>query len=97
MSEHVQWPCGGHKYKDVGLVCGACHDSEVASVRAEVERLRAALKSVEWSGRASEYEGFALVCPRCGALAGFGVHNQVCELANALKDTDRATLAKKCK
>jgi len=32
----IVWPCGGHKYDDVGVVCGACHDAEVSRLKAQL-------------------------------------------------------------
>lgn len=35
----IVWPCGGHNYEDVGVVCGACHDAEAQRLRAIIAEL----------------------------------------------------------
>ena len=40
---NIVWPCGGHKYEDVGVVFGACHDIEVGKLRAALKELTNAL------------------------------------------------------
>ncbi len=44
---NIVWPCGGHKYEDVGVVCGACHDVEVERLRAALRELTNALVCID--------------------------------------------------
>ena len=43
----IVWPCGGHKYDDVGVVCGACHDAEVSRLKAQLASMTKRAEAAE--------------------------------------------------
>jgi len=83
------WPARCRGYLEGRQASDCLANVELARLRAENERLRAALRKCEWGGfRMHEPSGTAMsVCPVCrnNATDFHGKHSFGCEIAAALK------------